>query len=78
MPQSYQVYREESFNEQLFAVTRAVLEAAAAVNIKVNGDEAGRAAMAALMKLTKEGWELHRRDPALQVASANIVLPTPQ
>lgn len=56
--------REEQFNEGLFAVTQAVLAAAAEINLKISIEEAGRAAKAAMIKLTNDGWELSRTEAA--------------
>lgn len=49
---------EEQFNESLFAVTQAVLAAAKEVQLKITIEEAGRAARAAMIQLTDNGWEL--------------------
>lgn len=56
----HQLTREEQFNEGLFAVTQAVLAAAAELQLKISIEEAGRAARAAMIKLTEDGWELSR------------------
>ena len=52
---------EEQFNEGLFAVTQAVLVAADELRLKLSAAEAGRAARAAMIKLTNDGWELKRK-----------------
>lgn len=51
---------EEQFNEGLFAVTHAVITAAAELRLKLTAEEAGRAARAAMIHLTNEGWVLSR------------------
>ena len=58
----HKLTREEQFNEGLFAVTQAVLAAAAELQLKISIEEAGRAARAAMIKLTEDGWELSRPD----------------
>ncbi len=58
MPAWNKLTPEEQFNEGLFAVTQAVLAAAVELRLKITAEEAGRAARAAMLKLTKDGWEL--------------------
>lgn len=58
MPDWNKLTPEEQFNEGLFAVTQAVLAAAAEIRLKITAEEAGRAARAAMIKLTNDGWEL--------------------
>lgn len=62
MPAWNKLTPEEQFNEGLFAVTQAVLAAAAELRLKITAEEAGRAARAAMIKLTKDGWSLSRGD----------------
>lgn len=62
MPPWNKLSPEEQFNEGLFAVTQAVLTAAAELRLKITAEEAGRAARAAMIKLTNDGWVLSRPD----------------
>lgn len=62
MPPWSKLTPEEQFNEGLFAVTQAVLVAAAEVRLKLSAADAGRAARAAMIKLTNDGWVLSRPD----------------
>ena len=62
MPPRNKLTPEQQFNEGLFAVTQAVLAAAAEIRLKITAEEAGRAARAAMVKLTADGWELKRTD----------------
>ena len=48
MPDWNKLTPEEQFNEGLFAVTQAVLAAAAEIRLKITAEEAGRAARAAI------------------------------
>lgn len=62
MPSWNKLSPEQQFNEGLFAVTQAVLAAAAELRLKLSAEEAGRAARAAMIKLTNDGWSLSRGD----------------
>lgn len=62
MPSWNKLSPEQQFNEGLFAVTQAVLAAAAELRLKLSAEEAGRAARAAMIKLTNDGWSLSRDD----------------
>ncbi len=64
MPPWNKLTPEEQFNEGLFAVTQAVLVAAAEIRLKITAADAGRAARAAMIQLTNDGWELKRKDGA--------------